>query len=549
MKRSMLPLLALLFLVLSAGCGKQRKGLESVPDVPKAQDKPAYGDTLVEPSIADAINLIPALASDGASHAISGLTYNSLMGYDGTLNLYGDLAERWEVSPDGKTMTFHLREGVRWQDGKPLTAHDVIFTYRLMIDPKTPTAYAESYKQVRGAEVLDPLTIRFTYDKPYCPAMESWASLAILPRHLLDGKDVTKSPLTRKPMGTGPYRLDRWITQNQLVLSSNHDYFMGRPWIDRTVTRVIPDTATQFLELKSGGIDQMGLTPTQWARQTVSKEFLAAFNKFKYPVNAFTYLGFNLKDPRFADRRVRQAISYAIDRDEIVKGVLLGLGEPGVGPYVPSTKWFNRNLKPYPHDPGKAKALLAEAGWKDTNGDGILDRDGKPFKFEIITNNGNAERLKTCVIIQQRLKDVGIDVAIRPIEWAAFISDFIDKKRFEATVLGWSIGLDPDQYDIWHSSKTKPKELNFISYRNADVDALLEEGRRRCGEAERKKIYDRLQEVMWEDQPLVFLYVPYALVTVHKRFHGIEVTPRGISDRWWNRWYVPKPLQRGARQP
>jgi hypothetical protein len=199
-----------------------------------------------------------------------------------------------------------------------------------------------------------------------------------------------------------------------------------------------------------------------------------------------------------------------------------------VGPYVPSTKWFNRNLKPYPHDPAKAKALLAQAGWKDTNGDGILDRDGKPFKFEIITNNGNAERLKTCVIIQQRLKDVGIDVAIRPIEWAAFISDFIDKKRFEATVLGWSIGLDPDQYDIWHSSKTKPKELNFISYANPEVDALLEEGRRNCGDAERRKIYDRLQEVMWEDQPLVFLYVPYALVTVHKRFHD-RVTPAGSA--------------------
>ena len=548
MKRAMAMVLAALFLA-AAGCGKQRKGLEPVPDLPKDQDKPAYGDTVVDASTADAINLIPILASDGASHAIAGLTYNSLVSYDGTLNLYGDLADQWEVSPDGKTMTFHLREGVRWQDGKPLTAEDVLFTYRLIIDPKTPTAYSESYKQVKDAQVVDPHRIRFTYDKPYCPAMESWASLSILPKHLLEGKDVTKSPLVRRPMGTGPYKLNRWITQNQIVLESNHDYFMGRPWIDRSVTRVIPDTATQFLELKSGGIEQMSLTPTQWARQTVSKEFLAAFNKYKYPVNAFTYLAFNLRDPRFADRRVRQAISYAIDRDEIVKGVLLGLGEPGVGPYVPSTKWFNKNLKPYPHDPARAKALLAEAGWKDTNGDGILDRDGRPFRFEIITNNGNAERLKTCVIIQQRLKDVGIEVSIRPIEWAAFISDFIDKKRFEATVLGWSIGLDPDQYDIWHSSKTKPKELNFISYKNAEVDALLEEGRRTCEEVARKKVYDRLQEVMWEDQPELFLYVPYALVTVNRRFHGIEVTPRGIGDRWWNRWYVPKPLQRGQIQP
>jgi peptide/nickel transport system substrate-binding protein len=548
MKRILAPIALAALLALAAGCGRGEEAPGKSPGVAPGQDKPAYGDTLVDPSIADAINLIPMLASDGASHAIAGLNYNSLVGYDGYLNLYGDLAERWEVSPDGRTLTFHLRKGVRWQDGKPLTANDVLFTYRLILDPKTPTAYAESYKQVSKAEAPDPLTVRFTYDKAYCPAMESWASLAILPRHLLQGKDVTKSELVRRPMGTGPYKLTRWTPQAQIVLESNHDYFMGRPWIDRTVTRIIPDTATQFLELKSGGIDMMGLTPTQWARQTNTKAFEKSFRKFDYPVNAFTYLGFNLKDPRFADRRVRQAIAYAIDRDEIVKGVLLGLGEPGVGPYVPSTKWFNEKLKPYPHDPAKAKALLAEAGWKDTNGDGLLDKDGKPFKFEIITNNGNAERLKTSVIIQRRLKAIGLGVTIRPIEWAAFISDFIDKKRFEATVLGWSIGLDPDQYDIWHSSKTRPKELNFISYRSPEVDALLERGRRTCGDAERKAIYDRLQEVMQEDQPIVFLYVPYALVAVHKRFQGIVETPRGINDRWWNHWYVPGPLQKRITQ-
>ena len=345
-------------------------------------------------------------------------------------------------------------------------------------------------------------------------------------------------------MGTGPYLLKIWKSQERIELAANHDYFMGKPWIDRRVTRVIPDPATQFLQLKSGGIDQMGLTPIQWTRQTNSEAFKGAFKKFKYPTNSYTYLGFNLKDPRFADRRVRQAISYALDREEIVQGVLLGLGVPGVSPYVPSTKWFNDKLKPYPYDPEKAKELLEEAGWIDRDGDGLLDRDGAPFKFELLTNNGNAQRRKTAAIIQQRLRAIGIEISIREMEWAAFINDFIDEKKFEAIVLGWGIGLDPDQYDIWHSSKTRVKELNFISYANPEVDELLEQGRRRCGDAERKQIYDRLQEVMWEDQPIVFLYVAYALVTVNKRFHGIVEEPGGISDRWWDRWYVPKPLQR-----
>jgi peptide/nickel transport system substrate-binding protein len=541
--------LAAICLVTALACGKRQKGLEPVPDLPPEQDKPAHGDVLRSATIGDASNLIPMLASDSASHSIAGLIYNALLSYDGHYNLYGVLAERWEVSEDGLALTFRLREGVEWQDGEPFTAEDVLFTYRLITHPETPTPYSESYKQVKKAEILDAHTIRFTYQEPYCPALESWASLDILPRHLLEGSDITKSPLSRRPVGTGPYRFKEWKEQERIELSANHDFFMGHPWIERSVTRVIPDTATQFLQLKSGGIDQMGLTPTQWTRQTNNEAFGGAFNKFKYPVNSFVYLGFNLLDPRFADRRVRQAIAYAIDREEIVKGVLLGLGVPGVSPYVPTTKWFNADLAPYPYDPEKARRLLAEAGWADSDGDGLLDKNGKPFKFEIITNHGNAERKKTAVIIQQRVKAIGIDISIRTLEWAAFINDFIDEKKFEAVILGWSIGLDPDQYDIWHSSKTTKKELNFISYSNSEVDKLLEQGRRRCEEGERKRIYDRLQEIIYDDQALVFLYVPYALVTVHKRFHGIEVMPGGIGDRWWNRWYVPKPIQRHAVAP
>jgi peptide/nickel transport system substrate-binding protein len=213
------------------------------------------------------------------------------------------------------------------------------------------------------------------------------------------------------------------------------------------------------------------------------------------------------------------------------------------------SKWFNQNLKPYPYDPAMARSLLAEEGWTDSNADGLLDKEGEAFNFEILTNNGNAQRRKTAAIIQQRLRKIGIGVSIRELEWAALLNDFIEKRKFDAIVLGWGIGLDPDQYDIWHSSKTGPSEFNFISYKNQEVDDLLEKGRRRCEEVERKQIYDRLQEIMWEDQPIVFLYVPDALVTVHRRFHGIKQEPAGIGDRWWNRWYVPRVIQRHTLEP
>ena len=173
----------------------------------------------------------------------------------------------------------------------------------------------------------------------------------------------------------------------------------------------------------------------------------------------------------------------------------------------------------------------------------LFRSDGRPFSFEIITNQGNDLRKDTATIIQRRLSEIGVDVKVRVIEWSAFINNFIDKRDFEAVVLGWSLSLDPDQYDIWHSSKTKGKQFNFVSFANAEVDELLEKGRRTFDREERKRYYDRFQEILNEEQPYTFLYVGYALPAIHKRFHGIEAAPAGI---WYNfkDWYVPKALQK-----
>ncbi len=341
---------------------------------------PAYGDIMVEGSIGDASNLIPLLASDSTSHEIAGMVFNGLIKYDKDVNIVGDLAESWEISGDGLVITFHLRKGVRWHDGRPFTAADVLYTYQVTVDPKTPTAYAGDFLKVKKAEVLDDYTFRVTYDKPFAPALMSW-SVGILPKHLLAGKEITTSPLGRHPIGTGPYRFKEWVTGQKIVLVSNPDYFEGRPYIDGYILRIIPDTATMFLELRANGIDRMGLTPLQFTRQTENNLFRENFNKFRYLSFAYTYIGYNLKNPLFADKRVRQAIAHAVNREEIIDGVLLGLGKPATGPYKPGTWAYNPNVRQYPYDPAKAKALLAEAGWKDANGDGILEKDGTALRI------------------------------------------------------------------------------------------------------------------------------------------------------------------------
>ncbi|MBM2839032.1 MAG: oligopeptide-binding protein, partial [Deltaproteobacteria bacterium] len=464
--------LLLAFVLFSfTGCKKA----EAPPTANKAEGPPAYGDTIVVGSIGDASNLIPLLASDSASHDIAWLIYNGLVRYDKNLNLEGDLAESWEVSKDGLGITFHLRKGVKWHDGADFTADDVMYTYKVTIDPKTPTAYSGDFLMLKKAEVLDKYTFRVTYPKPFAPALASWGS-AILPKHLLEGKEIAKSELARHPIGTGPYKFAEWKTGEKIVLEANPEYWEGRPYIERYIYRIIPDQATLFLELKSGGVDYTGLTPLQYARQTEFAEFKKNFNKYKYLAFAYTYMGYNLTNPIFQDKRVRKAISYAIDKQELVDGVLLGLGKSATGPYKPGTWVYNDKVERYDFNPQKARELLAEAGWKDTNGDGLLDKDGKPFEFTIMTNQGNDSRAKTVEIIQKKLKEIGITVKPRVMEWASFLQR-IDKKDFEAVVLGWTIGQDPDLFDIWHSSKTQPKELNFITYRNLEVDELLTKGR------------------------------------------------------------------------
>ncbi|MCK4463679.1 MAG: peptide-binding protein [Candidatus Omnitrophica bacterium] len=501
-----------------------------------------YGDAFVTASIADARTLVPILASDSASGEIVGMVFNGLVKYDKFIELTGDLAQSWEIKDDGLTIIFHLRKNVKWHDGRPFTAEDVRFTYGKLIDPDVPTPYSGDFKKVKFFEALNPYTIKITYKEPFSPGLASWG-MAIMPKHILENENLLTSSFSRSPIGTGPYKFKRWKSSERIDLVSNHGYFEHTPYIDRYIYKVIPDPSTMFLELQTENIDSMGLSPLQYKRLTDTRYFKKSYRKFRYPSFGYTYMAYNLKSELFTDKRVRQAINYAVDKKEIIDGVLLGLGRICTGPFIPESWAYNKNVKPCPFDVNRAKKLLRTAGWADSDGDGWLDKEGEIFEFTLLTNQGNNLRIKTAEIIQRRLKEVGIKVNIRVLEWAVFINEFVDKKRFEAIILGWSLSRDPDCYDIWHSSKTRPGEFNFISYSNSGVDKLLIEGRRRFDKEKRKEIYHKIHEVLYEEQPYLFLYVPDALPAVHRRFRGIEPAPIGIGYNFID-WYVPKTEQR-----
>ncbi|MCD8568433.1 MAG: peptide-binding protein [Geovibrio sp.] len=541
MKKLVFLLLAVLCVSVISGCGdRNREGGKSA-EKRKARGGVA-GDALVTSSLGDASGLIYNITSDSASHDVAKYIYNGLVKLDKNLNITGDLAESWEISDDSRSITFKLRDNVKWHDGAPFTASDVEFMYNFMIDNNTPTSYDADFRLVTKFEVIDPLTVKVSYAEPFAPALLSW-SMAVLPKHLLEGKEAAKSSLMRSPVGTGPYRFKEWKSGESITLEANDEYFEGRPNLDRIIFRIIPDLNTTFMELLNGSLDIMGLTPTQWVKQTDTALFTNSYDKYTYLAPSYAYIGYNMKNPMFADKRVRQALTYATPKQEIIDGILFGEGVPAEGPYKPGTMWQNTNVKKYEYSPEKAKELLAEAGWKDTNGDGILDKDGKPFTFTLLTNQGNSVRTKIAETVQQSWQKVGIKVDIRVLEWASFINEYIDKGKFDAVVLGWNIVVDPDPFDVWHSSKCGPKMLNFICFSNAEADQLIEGGRHALDPAKRKEYYDRFQEILAEEQPYTFLYVPNALIALSKRFKEVSPAPAGVTYNIED-WYVPSKDQK-----
>jgi peptide/nickel transport system substrate-binding protein len=504
-----------------------------------------YGDAMVTGSIADARTLIPILASDSASSSICEMLFNGLVKYDKDLRLIGDLAESWEVKEEGLVIIFHLRKNVFWHDGQPFTAADVEFTFQKLIDPKVRTPYSGDFERVKSLEVIDDYTVKVSYKEPFAPGLSSWG-MPIIPKHLLGDADLNNTPFQRRPVGTGPYKFKSWKTQEKVELKANDQYFEKRPYLDRYISRVIPDESTIFLELQTQGLDSAGLTPLQYTRQTDTLFFKQNYGKFKLSSFSYTYLGYNLNNSKFSDKRIRQALNYAVDKNEIIKIILLGLGRVANGPFVPESWAYNPRVKPAIFDPVLAKKLLRDCGWVDTNADGWLDKAGEAFEFTIITNQGNEERIKVCEVIQRRLKDIGIRVKIKVVEWSVFLTEFIDKRNFEAVLLGWSLPREPDNFDIWHSSKTKEGEFNFTAYKNTEVDNLLVQARRTFDEAKRKEYYQRINELLYEEQPYMFLYVPDSLSVLHKRFCGVKPAPIGIGYNFIE-WWVPRSEQRYNR--
>jgi len=536
-------------------------------------EKPATGDWLLIHSMSDPEQLNPLTSSDASASEILGFVVETLTILDPrTLQHRPVIAEaRPEISKDKLSYTFKIRRDVRFQDGRLLTGEDVLFSIKAIKCPLVEAPFLRIYyDSVVDAELLDPYTIRFTTKEPYFLNESVLGEISVLPRHHYDPENLLKNvgvrdllheparmPANvkrfaenfnenyhRKPLGSGPYKFNGWKTGQEVQLVRDPNYWgngkagIDQPHLDRLRFRVINNPDAALIQLKSGDLDTMDLTPIQAVRGTGSERFKRQFEKYEYYSPSYSYIGWNNDHPIFRDKRVRQAMTYFTNRQQMVKTILFGLGRVVDGPIYFSRPEYDQELYNYPYDPKKALAILHDAGWKDTDGDGVLDKtiDGKkvPLRFEIKVNSGNDVRESVALSLQDELKKHGIAASMRRLDWTIFLDD-VKNHKFDAVILGWSMSVsEGDNYQVWHSSQAANKGSNHVSYKNTRVDKILEDYRREFDPQRRAAMSKEFQRILNDEQPYTFLFARKAVTAVERRFRGVEVLAAGLRPlEWW----------------
>jgi len=554
-------------LLMAPACSD--KGEEATPG-PAAASKPApsgrgsgdevrrphwedRGDSLVVAVSADADGFLPIVNQQATGGAIMDLIMPSMTDSafeDGHLKALPSVAERFEFSADKKHLTYYMRKDLAWTDGEPITAHDMAFTYELVRDPVVASPrrpFTDNMDPEEPWTVLDDYTIRFNFRFGYnTETMLAHAGLNLCPKHLLIHEDRAKlrsSPLhIRKPVGHGPFVLTSWKRNQEIVISRNSRCKVKPvPYLKRVIFKIIPEYETQLTELETGKIDMM---ETIQEKDFKKVRAWGHIKLYKRGYRFLDYIAWNEQKPLFKDRRVRRALTMAIDIKKLIRTLLTFDGKTfGIQAYstfTPELKdYYDPSFELLPYDPEKARALLAEVGWEDHDGDGVLDKDGKPFAFTLVTNTGNPRRAEAVVLIERDLEKIGVKANLDYREAVTFF-DELRNKNYEAALSGWSAGLFPDPSDIWMSeTKEKPRPFNFTAYSNPEVDAIIEKGLREPDPEKEAALWRRLHRIIYDDQPYTFLYWKTVHFGLHKRFRDVKPNVLSVFYRIRD-WWVPK---------
>jgi peptide/nickel transport system substrate-binding protein len=528
MSRPNLFIVVLALLLTACGEGRGGPGLDG-------EGTPVQGGTAVVSRVSDfdAFNQLVSTDYD-TGQVLRFMLFMPLVRLDEQLNYEPYLAESTSMSEDGRTLTFRIREGVTWHDGVPVTADDVVWSVEMYMNPDLAYANLQYFQFVDRVEKADDRTVAFHFHTAHSDALADFLEWEPKPKHLLEdvgAAGMRNTAFNRNPVGNGPFRFVSWTPNQQVVFEANPDFVLGRPNLDRVVFRIIPEQTTELTELLTGRLDMVrGVQPAEAARVESS----GSTRLITYPSRSYTYLAWNTSNPLFEDPQVRRALTLAINRRQIVDALLYGYAAVAVTDVLPFQWQFDDELEAWPYDPVQARLLLADAGWADSDGDGILDRDGRPFRFTLETNQGNDLRSDILVIVQNDLRQVGIDAQPRLAEWNSLI-DRLKQRNFQAVVSGWSVDFKFDPTEVLGCAAGV---YNYPAYCSPRADSLVQAALTTLDPDAARPLWERYQEIIHQDQPYTFLYYLDERLGVSQRLRGVVGDARGhlvsVED-WWIR--------------
>ncbi|HEY8369686.1 MAG TPA: ABC transporter substrate-binding protein [Thermodesulfobacteriota bacterium] len=474
------------------------------------------------------------------------LMFNGLVAINARQEIVADLAERWDVTDGDKRYVFDLRRDVVWHDGRPMTADDVVFTFQVMTNPKTVSSARLRYEFIEAVNRLDDHRVEVVLKRPILNALGK-LTFKIIPRHALQGRDyLTRTdPFVQNPIGTGPYRLVRVTGDGEYVLAANERYYKGRPHIDTITMRPFADQNIMTQALLFNALDMIvQVSPRDLPQIDGDRRFVLT------PYNALSYSFFahNMKHPVLADRRVRQAITYAIDREEMLKAFFGGRGTLISGPFAPGSWAYNLDVQPYPFDVAKARALLEEAGLRDTDGDRIVEKDGEPVRLSLkVPIERESDSVKRVVLaFQNYLRAVGLDVKVEFREWQAWKEDVFGRQDFDIILASWVFDDSADISTLFHSGEIGPWRNNFIGYSNPEVDALIVEAKLTLDKEKRRSINQKLHAILAEEQPYTFLWTLTNYAASHRKVRRLQIHPYAFFT-FVDDWFIAEQDRRSAR--
>ncbi|MFC1848831.1 peptide-binding protein [candidate division CSSED10-310 bacterium] len=536
--------------VMSACPEKQEKKPPIQTQAPSEETKVTnqINKTLIRALVAEPHNLNPVLSFDVYSGDVQRLIFNPLLSIDSSPNsiLVGRLAERWEISADKKTITFFLRPGITWHDGEPFSAEDVKFTFDAPLREDIPSPSIKSLFDILShVEVMDEHTIAFHFKYAFSPGISKFIGVQIIPKHCLDEQALARetkrrglekpvtfmtSSFNRHPIGTGPYIFQEWETAQHIKLKHNQNYWDKKhvPHIEHIMLKIIPKPTVAFNIMQKGELHVLRVLPEQYMQfkrlHHLHQDYVAL--RFYRPV--YYFIAWNQRPEKkfFTERRIRQAMTHALDRKAFIEKVNYGMGKILSGPFYFQSWAYNPHIQAIPFDLEKAAELIQAAGWKDHDNNGIIDKNGVQFEFELLIPSGRQIYAQLAQLIQASLKDMNINVLIRVYEWSVFLEK-TRQREFDAYIAGISLDVDPDPYELFHSSQIN-EGMNDFGYANKKVDKLIAAGRQEFDQTKRQKIYWEIHKIINEDQPCTFIYTPMDIYILSKKIENVQVSPFGL---------------------